>query len=139
MRSRGSAADKTQITFKGLRSSPELAQDVRERIAWLEQFSGGIMACRVWLEVPHRHRGHGRHMHVRIEITRPGSEPIVVSQEPSLQPALKDIAEAAPRKRDEIGAVHRYGHVAIREAFDTARRRLQDLAPGKREAVDRAV
>lgn len=137
MRSRRRAAGTTQITFKGLRSSEELARDVRERITWLEQFTDGILACRVWLEVPHRHRGHGRHMHVRIEIIRPGSEPIVVSQEPSLQPALKDVAETAPRKRDEIGAVHRYGHVAIREAFDTARRRLQDAVAGRREVSDR--
>jgi len=139
MRSRGKTAGTTQITFKGLQSSDELMQDVRERIAWLEQFSDGILACRVWLEAPHRHRGHGQPMHVRIEISVPGSDPIVVSQEPTLQPALKDVAETAPHKRDEVGAVHRYGHVAIREAFDTARRRLQDLAASRREAIERAV
>lgn len=128
----------TQVTFHGLKPSEELRQEIGDRIAWLEQFYPPLMACRVRLQVPHRHRGHGRHMHVHIEMTVPGRLPLVITHEPSLQPALKDAAAPAPRKRDEIGVLHRYARVAIREAFDAARRRLQDLDGEKRAVRKRA-
>ena len=132
MRASRTRARASQITFHGLRPSEELRQEIGDRISWLEQFYPPLMACRVRLQVPHRHRGHGRHMHVHIEMTVPGRPPLVITQEPSLQPTLKDEAATSARKRDEIGAVRRYARVAIREAFDAARRRLQDLDREKR-------
>ena len=99
-------APATQITFHGLKPSEELNAEIRDRIAWLEQFYPPLMACRVRLQVPHRHHSHGRHMHVTIEMTVPGQPPLVITHEPSLQ----------------------HARVAIREAFDVARRRLQDSA-----------
>jgi len=139
MRARRTTARATQITFHGLKPSEELRQEIADRIAWLEQFYPPLMACRVRLQVPHRHRGHGRHMHVHIEMTMPGRPPLVITHEPSLQPALKDAATPATRKRDEIGVLHRYAHVAIREAFDAARRRLQDLDGDKRADLKRTA
>ena len=122
----------SQITFHGLKPSEDLRQEIGDRIRWLEQFYPQLMACRVRLQVPHRHRGHGRHMHVHIEMTVRGRPPLVITHEPSLQPSLKDAAAPATRKRDEVGALHRYARVAIREAFDAARRRLQDLEGDRR-------
>jgi hypothetical protein len=104
MRAR-TAPPATQITFHGLRPSEELKQEVHARIAWLEQFFPPLMACRVRLQVPHRHHSHGRHMHVTIEMTVPRHPAVVVTHEPVLADA----------------------RVAIREAFDAARRRLQDF------------
>lgn len=98
-------APTTQITFHGLRPTEALKQEVRDRIAWLEQFYSPLIGCRVRLQVPHRHHSRGRHMHVTIEMTIPRHPPVVVTYEPSLEGA----------------------RVAIREAFDAARRRLQDL------------
>ena len=106
MRADSTAAPATQITFHGLRPTEELRQEIRDRIAWLEQFYPPLMACRVRLQVPHRHRRHGRHMHVTIEMTVPGHPPLVITHEPSLQDA----------------------RVSIREAFDAARRQLQDYS-----------
>ena len=125
----------TQVTFRGLAPSDSLEADVGERIAWLEQFYGGIVRCRVLVEVPHRHHRDGRHFHVRIEITVPGGAPIVVSHEPSLHGPLKDVEEPAHHKDTEIESVHRYARVAVHEAFDAARRRLQDFAREQRGAV----
>jgi cold shock CspA family protein len=125
----------TQVTFRGLAPSDALESDVRERVAWLEQFYAGIVRCRVLVEIPHRHRRDGRHFHVRIEITVPGSEPIIISHEPSLHGRLKDVHENADRKKTEIESVHRYARVAIRETFDAARRRLEDFAREQRGAV----
>jgi cold shock CspA family protein len=125
----------TQITFRGLPPSDALEHDIRERVSWLEQFYEGIVRCRVLVEIPHRHRHDGRHFHVRVETTVPGVPPIVVSHEPSLHGRLKNVEEAAHRKDDEIESVHRYAGVAVREAFDAARRRLEDVAREQRGTV----
>jgi cold shock CspA family protein len=124
-----------QITFRGLQPSDALEADVRERVTWLEQFHEGIVRCRVLVEIPHRHRHDGRHFHVRIELTVPGGDPIVVSHEPSLHARLKDVEGELHHKETEIESVHRYAHVAIREAFDVARRRLEDFAREQRGTV----
>lgn len=124
-----------QVTFHGLAHSDALEADIRERVDWLEQFYPGIVRCRVRVEMPHRHRRDGRHFHVRLEVTVPGVEPIVVSQEPSLHGRLKDVEEPAHRKESEIDSVRRYANVTVRNAFDTARRRLEDVAREQRGAV----
>jgi cold shock CspA family protein len=121
-----------QVKFRGLAHSDTLEADVHERITWLEQFYSGIVGCRVLVEVPHRHRHDGRHFHVRIEVTVPGGAPIVVSHEPSLHGPLKDAEEAEHHKDTEIESVHRYARVAIHQAFDVARRLLQDFAREQR-------
>jgi hypothetical protein len=125
----------TRINFRGLAHSETIEADIHERIAWLEQFYGGIVRCRVLVEIPHRHRHDGRHFRVRIDITVPGGAPIVVSHEPSLHGPLKDVAEGEHSKDTEVDAVHRYAHVAIHEAFDVARRQLQDFAREQRGVV----
>ena len=125
----------TQVTFRGLAHDEALESHVRERVSWLEQFYTGIVRCRVLVEVPHRHRHDGRHFHVRIEVTLPGSPPIVVSQEPSLHGRSKDTEDEAHHKEHEIESVHRYAGVAIHEAFDAARRRLEDFAREQRGTV----
>lgn len=125
----------TQITFRGLTHDDVLEGEVRERVSWLEQFYTGIVRCRVLVEVPHRHRHDGRHFHVRVEVTVPGGAPIVVSHEPSLHARLRDVEDEAHRKDDEIESVHRYASVAVHEAFDAVRRRLEDFAREQRGTV----
>lgn len=125
----------TQVTFRGLSHSDSIESDIRERIAWLEQFYTGIVRCRVLVEVPHRHRRGGRHFHVRIEVTVAGGAPIVVDHEPSLHGRLTDVQEETLHKETEVTAVHRYARVAVHEAFDAARRRLEDFAREQRGDV----
>jgi len=124
-----------QVTFQGLAHSDALEACVRERVGWLEQFHDGIVGCRVRLEVPHRHRQGGRHFDVHVEVTVPGAAPIVVTHEPSLHAPLKDVEETAHHKGTEVATEHRYGRLAIHDAFDTMRRRLQDVAREQRGAV----
>jgi cold shock CspA family protein/ribosome-associated translation inhibitor RaiA len=124
-----------QVTFRGIDHSDAVEYDVRERLAWLEQFHRNIMRCQVVLEIPHRHRHNGRHVHVRLELTVPGHEPIVVSHEPSLHAGARDAEEEVHRKTSEVESVRRYAHVAVREAFDVARRLLEDVARVDRRVV----
>jgi hypothetical protein len=125
----------TQITFRGLAHSDPLEGEIRERSAWLGQFYADILGCRVLVEVPHRHRHSGRHFHVRIEVTVPGGGPVVVSHEPSPHGPLKDTERAEHHKESEIESVHRYASVAVHDAFDAARRLLQDFARKQRGDV----
>jgi hypothetical protein len=125
----------TQVTFHGLKHSDEMESDIRDRVRELEQFYADIVRCRVLIEVPHRHRRDGRHFHVRVEITVPGGEPIVVSHQPSLHATLKDVEGEAPHKESEVDAVRRHAGVAIHDAFTAARRRLEDFAREQRRAV----
>jgi cold shock CspA family protein len=123
-----------QVTFRNTEPLEALEELIRARAAWLETFYAGIVGCRVLVETPHRHRDRGRHLRVRIELSLPG-EDVVVSHEPTLHATLKDAEEQAHHKDDDIEAVHKYAEVAVREAFDAARRRLQDFARRQRADV----
>lgn len=125
----------SHITFRGISHSPELDADIAERIEALAKLYPRITRCRVLLEVPHRHHRDGTHVHVRIEMVIPDHEPLVVSREPSLHGGLRDAEEQQRRKDAEIADSHRHAEVAIREAFETARRRLEEFARGRRAAA----
>jgi ribosome-associated translation inhibitor RaiA len=101
----------THVVFHGLSSSDAIDHDIREHVAWLGQFYDRIVGCRVRVEVPHRHHRSGRRVRIHVEVTVPDGPSLVVSHE------------------------HRYAPVAIREAFDAARRQLQDFAREQRGAV----
>ncbi len=96
-----------QISFRGLPASPAVEAVVREKAQKLERFCDDIMSCRIMIDSPHRHHRKGKHYHVRIDLTVPGRE-IVVNRDPPEDPTHEDL------------------YVAIRDAFDSARRRLQD-------------
>jgi ribosome-associated translation inhibitor RaiA len=96
-----------QITFRGMETSPSVEAQVRRRIEELYQISDRIAACRVVLEAAHRRHRQGMIYHVRIDLTVPGG-PLVIAREPGEDHAHEDM------------------RVAVRDAFDAARRRLQD-------------
>jgi cold shock CspA family protein len=124
-----------QVTFRGIADTEALDTAIRERVAWLEQFYGGIVRCHVVVELPHRHRHDGRHVHVRIELTVPRGAPIVVSHEPTLHGHLRDVAASAHHKDSDLHGEHEHAAVAVRQAFDAARRRLEDFAREQRGDV----
>jgi ribosomal subunit interface protein len=96
-----------QITFRNMEQSDDIEAQIRQRAKQLDQFSDHIMSCRVVVEAAHRHQHKGRIYHVRVDLKVPGEE-IVVKRDPAEHHAHEDI------------------HVAIRDAFDAARRQLED-------------
>lgn len=108
-----------QVTFRNTSSSKSLEALIHEKAAALETFYQAIIGCRVLVEVPHRHHRAGNPVHVRVDLTVPGQE-LVVTHETSLH--------GTPGEAD--GAA-----VAIREAFEIARRQLQDYARRQRGDV----
>src|SRR5574340_594469 len=100
-----------QITWRGIAHSEALDAAIREKAAKLQQFHDGLMRCKVVVELPSRHKQQGRHFTVRVELKLPASDIAVV------------------REHDEDV------HVALRDAFDAARRKLRDLAHEQRGEV----
>ena len=96
-----------RVTFHGIVPSPSLETDVRDRIADLEKLFGGIVSCRVTVEMPHRHHRHGGLYRVAVELVVPGAHII------------------AARSPDQ-DAMHANARIAIHDAFRAARRQLED-------------
>ena len=113
-----------QISFRNMAVSSALEQEVRERVEWLDSFHPRIVGCRVVLQAPHRHRH--RPLHLRIELSLPG-EDVVIEHEPPLDAT----ARSASRPRPD-GDGHQDAYVVIHEAFDLARRRLEDVVRRQR-------
>jgi ribosomal subunit interface protein len=105
--------EQPHITFKDVPSSPAIEARIREEVAELEQFYDRIVRCRVVVEMPHRRQRQGSLYAVRIDLTVPGHE-LVVGREPTEHQAHEDV------------------YVAIRDAFDAAKRQLQDHARRER-------
>jgi ribosomal subunit interface protein len=100
-----------QITFHGLAHSPALEAAIRERAAKLDRFHHHVMSCRAVVEEVARHKNQGKEFAVRLDIKVAGGE------------------VAVNRERNEDA------FVAVRDAFDAARRQLEDLARRQRGDV----
>jgi cold shock CspA family protein len=123
-----------QITFRNIASTEEIEEVIRARARKLETFYSPITSCRVLVEAPARHHQKGYRFHIRIDLTVRQSE-IVVEHSPTLYPRERHIGDERPRKAMETRPERKHLKVAIREAFDAARRRLQDHARRKRVDV----
>lgn len=123
-----------QVTFRNIDHSDALQDEVRRRAAKLDTYYDRITACRVSIERP-RHQKGGARFHVRIDLTVPGEEIVISHDSPTLHGHLQDIEAPKRAKATEVGAAQKYGHVAVREAFDAARRRLQDYARRQRGEI----
>ncbi len=98
-----------QITFRNMSTSGALDAAIRERAAKLDRFHPHIMSCRVAVEAA-RHRHMKRNVfHVRVDVTVAHGE-IVASGDTT-----------APAPHENI-------YVAVRDAFDEVRRRLEEHA-----------
>jgi ribosomal subunit interface protein len=105
-----------QITFRHLAPSEAIAAKVQERAAKLERFAEHITGCHVVIEAPHRHQHQGTLYHVTIDLVVPGGQ-LIVNRAPQQHHAHED------------------AYVAIRDAFDAAIRRLEELFQRRRVDV----
>jgi cold shock CspA family protein len=96
-----------QITWRGITPSPAVEADIREKAVKLEQFHDHIVSIRAVVEAPHQKHHKGNLFHVSLDIKVPGKE-LAVARGPAEHHAHEDV------------------YVAVRDAFDAARRTLQD-------------
>jgi ribosomal subunit interface protein len=104
------------ISFRNMPPSAPIEADIHEKAAKLEEFFDRITSARVVVETPHRRHRQGKLFHVRIDLRVPGRE-LVVSREPTAHHAYEDV------------------YVAIRDAFNDAKRQLQDYVREMRGSV----
>lgn len=95
------------VTFKGVPVSDAVREAAWKHGEELERYFDRILSCRVVIEMPHRHGRKGGLYMVRIGLSVPGSD-IIVNREGPKDHAHEDV------------------YVAMRDAFDAARRRLED-------------
>jgi cold shock CspA family protein/ribosome-associated translation inhibitor RaiA len=126
------------ITFRGVERTDGLETEILTRLRKLETYYGRIMGCRVLVEFVQRHHEAGNRYHVRIDLTVPGEE-MVVSHEASLHATAQDVDADRLSKVAESDPERKHARVAIREAFDIARRQLQDYARRQRGTVKTAA
>lgn len=100
-----------KITARDFDVTEPIEAEIREKAARLDLYYDRITGCDVTLEAPVGHHRRGGPFKVRIDLSLPGSK-ISVSR----------------RVEEELAG-------AIREAFDAARRRLEDYAREQRRAV----
>jgi len=92
-----------QIHWLDMPKSDAAETKIRERADLLSRFSEDVLKCEVWVASPHGHHRKGPLYEVRIRVMVPGEEIDV-----NLQPESDDV------------------YVAIREAFDAVRRKLEE-------------
>lgn len=102
-----------QIVYHEVQHSEALEHDIREKARKLESFHPRLMRCHVSVEQPHRHKQQGKLFNVRVALHVPGGEIVVT--------------------RDE----HEDVYVALRDAFDVARRQLEEHARKTRAEIRR--
>ncbi len=100
-----------QITTRDMPHSEALESHIREKAEKLEKFYPHIMSCRIVVELPHKHHHQGRQFDVHIHMTVPGG----------------DLAVNRVANEDV--------YVAVRDAFDAAKRQLEDYARKQRGAT----
>jgi len=100
-----------QISLHGIAHSDALYDAIRAKAQKLERYYERVMSCRVVLELDARHKRHGKQFVVRIDLKVPGGE-IAITHEHD----------------EEL-------EIALRDAFDAARRRLEDYARVQRGDV----
>jgi len=126
-----------QITFKNMQTSDAIESKVHSLVQKLESLGKGITNCHVLIDAPHRHHRKGHRYNVRIHIAAPGGS-IDVGKEPTLVAAapLRTEKELLPCKHIHGRlAAHADIQVALRDAFDTARRKLKTYLSNRRGEV----
>lgn len=105
-----------QITFRNAPHSVAMLERVRDKVQKLNEFCDQIIGCRVVVERSHHHHRTGNVYEVHIDLTVPNEE-IVVRGEPSEHVQSRDF------------------DVALRDAFHSAKRQLQDYVRHRRHDI----
>lgn len=103
-----------QIKFRHMEPSAIIEARIRERCHKLQRFAEHVSRCQITVDAPHKHQA-GLYR-VIIDITLPGGQII------------------ASHHSDQHHA-HENVHVAVRDAFDSARRQLEDYARRRRSSM----
>ncbi len=105
-----------KVDYKNFEEHLELNPIIEEQVERLEKYFDRITSCHVVVSKPHNRHQNGHVYHVHIDLHIPGSV-IAVTREPERD-----------ERHDDIG-------IAIRDAFKTCKRKLQDYTDRLRHDV----
>jgi ribosome-associated translation inhibitor RaiA len=110
-----------EVHFHGIEKSDAVEQRVRDKVAKLQRHFDRMTSCRVGIEVPQRSADRPKVYQVKIEIGMPRRGTLVVSHERKSSNAKEGLS------------------LAIRDAFDSAQRKVDGLAAkiGERGKLER--
>jgi cold shock CspA family protein/ribosome-associated translation inhibitor RaiA len=96
------------ITMRHMAPSDALEAKIRRKARKLEEFHPNITGCHVVLEEQRRHHQQGHWFNVRLEVHLPGHE-IVVNRDhdEDANVALRDAFDAAARRVEDVARLHR--------------------------------
>lgn len=103
-----------QITFRDLPHSPVLDSQIRRHAEKLDDFHNHLMACKIVIDMPQNRQHQGKLYNIRINLTVPGKELVVTHN------------------------VNEDFFIALREAFDDAKRQLEEIADKRHRTIARA-
>lgn len=97
-----------QVTYRDMQRSDALDARIRDKAARLEDFHPHLISCRVVVEERHRHHQQGKQFTVSIDARVPGREVLVNrDHHEDVYVALRDAFEAAGRKLEEVARLQR--------------------------------
>ncbi|MDH5425166.1 MAG: HPF/RaiA family ribosome-associated protein [Gammaproteobacteria bacterium] len=105
-----------QITFRDIPHSDFVEARILEKANKLDHFYDQIISLKVVVEAPHSHHNKGNLYHICIDMTVPDGE-LVVNRSPKDHHAHEDV------------------YVALRDAFEAAKRQLTEYARKRRGQV----
>ena len=98
-----------QVVFHGIERSDAVEEHVRDQVARLERLHPQVTGCRVTVGLPHNRQQQGKRFDVHVELAVPGGELMVnrgLGQE-DIYAALRDAFDAAKRQLDDHGRAQR--------------------------------
>jgi ribosome-associated translation inhibitor RaiA len=98
-----------EIAFKGLDKSRAVEAKIAEKASRLERHFSRMTHCRVVVAAPNKHAHKGKVYEIKIDIGIPGGKPLIVTHETAVAQASESLS------------------IAIRDAFDAAERRLDEI------------
>ena len=101
-----------QIALRDIPPSEALEADIRKQIQKLELLCDHLISCRVTVEAPARHKHQGSLYAVHVDLKVPGDE----------------IASTRGHENEDV-------YVAVRDAFDAVKRRLEDYVRRQRGQI----
>ena len=97
----------TKVVFRGFEPSEAIRSEVKRLVERLFHYNNKILRAEVILSFLHRHKNNGNIFHVSILLHLPNRQ-IVINRNP------------------ELDHSHEFFSVALRDAFRSARRKLED-------------
>jgi ribosomal subunit interface protein len=96
-----------QITMRHMPQSEALESRIRQKVAKLDEFHPNVTGCHVTVEEQRRHHQQGRWFNVRLAVRVPNHE-IVVNRDHDEDPyvALRDAFDAASRRLEDVARIH---------------------------------